>query len=309
MPVDRARRIFDWSVGMAKDVSREWSADRVGGLSAEIAFFALLGLFPLVIVMAAALGSFDSLIGAHAASQVENWLLDRISTTFGADNSLASTVSDLFDGSNAGALTTGLVFSIYAASRGFIAVVGALDVAYGYKTTRGWLATRLVGFGLTVASVMVAAVVMLMAVVGPLFGLGGGISNRLGAGHGFVVVWDLARWPLVAVMLVVWSATVYHVAPSHRTPWRSELPGASIATVWWVIVSLGFNRYLAAASSGANAVFGLLGGALSIMFWLYLMAMGLLVGAEINALLAVKDGKSIAVERRSPHLPMGRHKG
>jgi len=294
---------------MSKVVAREWSEDRVGGLAAEIAFFALLGLFPLVIVVAAALGSFDNLIGAQAAGQVENWLLDRISSTFGSDNTLSSTVSDLFDGSNAGALTTGLIFSIYAASRGFVAVVGALDVAYGYNTTRGWLATRLVGFGLTVSSVMVAAVVMLMAVVGPLFGVGAGIADRVGAGRGFVLAWDLARWPLVAIVLVVWSATVYHVAPSHRTPWRSELPGALIATFWWVIVSLGFNRYLAAASSGANAVFGLLGGALSVMFWLYLMSMGLLVGAEINALLGSKDGKSAAVERRTPHLPVGRHRG
>ncbi len=302
------RRILDWSVSLAKDVAGEWSADRLGGLAAEIAFFALLGLFPLVIVLAAALGSFDNLIGAHAAGQVEDWLLERISRTFGSDNSLDSTVRDLFDGSNAGALTTGLVLSFYAASRGFVAVVGALDVAYGYKTTRGWLSTRLVGFGLTVATVTMASLVMLMAVVGPLFGVGGGIADRLGAGNGFVVAWDLARWPLVAVVLVVWSATVYHVAPSHRTPWRSELAGACIATVWWVVVSLGFNRYLAAASSGSNAVFGLLGGALSVMFWLYLMAMGLLVGAEINSLLAVKDGKSIAVERRTPHLPVGRNR-
>ncbi len=112
----------------------------------------------------------------------------------------------------------------------------------------------------------------------------------------------------MATILVVWSATIYQVAPSHRTPWRDELPGALIATVWWSIVSLGFNRYLSAASSGSNAVFGLLGGALSLMFWLYLMALGLLVGAEVNALLAVRDGESIAVPRRRHHLPMGRRR-
>jgi len=294
---------------MVRGVAREWSADRVGGLAAEIAFFALLGLFPLVIVVAAALGSFDNLLGAGAAGQVENWLLDRMTATFGPDNSLRSTVSDLFDGANAQAFTAGLLFSVYAASRGFVAVVSALDIAYGYKTTRGWLSTRLVGFGLTISTVVVAALVMLMAVVGPLFGVGERIAGRYGAGNGFVVAWDLARFPLVAVVLVVWSATVYHVAPSHRTPWRSEIPGALIATVWWVIVSLGFNRYLDAASSGSNAVFGFLGGALSLMFWLYLMALGLLVGAEVNSLLAVKDGKSIAVERRTPHLPVSRHRG
>ncbi len=303
-----ARTVVRWIGEIIRAVAREWSKDRVGGLAAEIAFFALLGLFPLVIVVAAALGSFDSLLGAHASAQIENWLIERMTVTFGSDNTLSATVADLFDGANTGALTAGLVFSVYAASRGFVAVVGSLDVAYGYTTTRGWLSTRLVGFGLTVATVIVSAMVMLMAVVGPLFGVGGRIADRYGAGDGFVVAWDLLRWPLVALVLVGWSATVYHVAPSHRTPWRNEIPGALIATLWWVIVSVGFNRYLNAASSGSNAVFGLLGGALSLMFWLYLMALGLLVGAEVNALLGITDGESVATPRRTPHLPMGRRR-
>ncbi len=291
-------------IDLTKAVSREWSEDRVGGLAAEIAFFALLGLFPLVIVFAAALGSFDSLIGAGSAEKVETWLLDRIKTTFGADNTLRGTVEDLFDGANASALTFGILFSIYAASRGFVAVVGALDIAYDHEHQRTWWSTRLVGFGLTVLTVAVASLVMLMVVVGPLFGVAGGIADDVGAGHSFVVVWDILRWPAVALVLIAWAATVYHIAPNHRTPWRCELPGALTATIWWVIVSLGFNRYLAAASSGSNAVFGLLGGALSLLMWLYLMSIGLLVGAEINALLAVRHGWS--EERRPwrrPQLP------
>ena len=73
-----------------------------------------------------------------------------------------------------------------------------------------------------------------------------------------------------------------------------------MATVWWLVVSLGFRTYLDAASSGSNAVFGLLGGALSLLFWLYLLAMGLLVGAELNGILAVRNGVSIAAEPRTP---------
>ena len=61
-----------------------------------------------------------------------------------------------------------------------------------------------------------------------------------------------------------------------------------MASVWWSAVSLGFSTYLNIVSSGANAVFGFLGGALSLLFWLYLMAMGLLVGAEVNSLFATR---------------------
>ena len=94
------------------------------------------------------------------------------------------------------------------------------------------------------------------------------------------------RWPVVFVVVVCWAASLYHLAPRRRTPWRTDLPGAVVGTVWWLAVSLGFRVYLDAASSGMNAVVGLLGGALSLLIWLYLLAMGLLVGAEINRVLS-----------------------
>ena len=267
------------------DLRREWSRARVGGLAAEIAFFGLLGLFPAVIVFAAALGSLDVVIGADAAADTEAWLLDRVVETFGRDNTLRATVEDLFDRSNAGLITAGVVITVYASSRGFTAVVGALDVTYGHEHRRNWFSTRVTGFVLTLFTLIVAALVAAMVVVGPLFGGGEEIADRLGAGTAFTTAWVWFRWPVVFVVVVCWAASLYHFAPRRRTPWRTDLPGAVVGTIWWLAVSLGFRVYLDAASSGMNAVFGLLGGALSLLIWLYLLAMGLLVGAEINSIL------------------------
>ena len=267
------------------DLRREWSRARIGGLSAEIAFFGLLGLFPAVIVFAAALGSLDEVVGAGAAADTEQWLLDRVVETFGSDNTLRSTIGQLFDRSNAGLITAGIVLTVYASSRGFTAVVGALDVTYGHEHRRNWFSTRVAGFVLTLLSLIVAALVAVMIVVGPLFGGGEEIAERLGAGSAFTTAWDWFRWPVVFVVVVCWAASLYHFAPRRRTPWRTDLPGAVVSTVWWLAVSLGFRVYLDAASSGMNAVFGLLGGALILLVWLYLVAMGLLVGAEINNVL------------------------
>ena len=267
------------------DLRNEWSRARVGGLSAEIAFFGLLGLFPAVIVFAAALGSLDVVIGAGAAADTEEWLLDRVVETFGSDNTLRETVRELFDRSNAGLITAGIVITVYASSRGFTAVVGALDVTYGHEHRRNWISTRVMGFALTLFSVVVAALVAAMVVVGPLLGGGEEIAERLGAGSAFTTAWVWFRWPVVFVVVVCWAASLYHFAPRRRTPWRTDLPGAVVGTIWWLAVSLGFRVYLDAASSGMNAVFGFLGGALSLLIWLYLLAMGLLVGAEINRVL------------------------
>ena len=268
------------------DLRNEWSRARVGGLSAEIAFFGLLGLFPAVIVFAAALGSLDVVIGAGAAADTEEWLLDRVVETFGSDNTLRATIEELFDRSNAGLITAGIVITVYASSRGFTAVVGALDVTYGHEDRRNWISTRVMGFVLTLFTLVVAALVAAMVVVGPLLGGGEEIAERLGAGSAFTTAWVWFRWPVVFVVVVCWAASLYHLAPRRRTPWLTDLPGAVVGTVWWLAVSLGFRVYLDAASSGMNAVVGLLGGALSLLIWLYLLAMGLLVGAEINRVLS-----------------------
>ena len=272
------------------DFRREWSRARIGGLSAEIAFFGLLGLFPAVLVFAAALGSLDVVIGAGAAADTEQWLLDRVVETFGSDNTLRATVEELFDRSNAGLITAGVVLTVYASSRGFTAVVGALDVTYGHEHRRSWFSTRVMGFVLTLFTVLVSALVAAMVVVGPLLGGGEELAQRFGAGSAFTTAWDWFRWPVVFVVVVCWAASIYHFAPRRRTPWRSDLPGAVVSTVWWLAVSLGFRVYLDAAASGMNAVFGLLGGALTLLVWLFLLAMGLLVGAEINSVINDRRG-------------------
>ena len=272
-------------IRLVDDLRHEWSRARVGGLAAEIAFFGLLGLFPAVIVFAAALGSLDVVIGAGAAADTEAWLLDRIVETFGRDNTLRATVEELFDRSNAGLITAGVVITVYASSRGFTAVVGALDVTYGHEHRRNWFSTRVTGLVLTLFTLIVAALVAAMVVVGPLLGGGEEIADRLGADTPFTTLWVWFRWPVVFVVVVCWAASLYHFAPRRRTQWRTDLPGAVVGTIWWLAVSLGFRVYLDAASSGMNAVFGLLGGALSLLIWLYLLAMGLLVGAEVNSIL------------------------
>lgn len=276
-------RRLRWLVG---EFRREWSNNRIGGLSAEIAFFAILGLFPALLVFAAALGSLDAVIGQQTADSIETWLLERITDVFGTENTLEQTAVDLFDRSSAGLITVGLVLAAYASSRGFVAVVRALDVAYNVEDRRNWISTRVVGYLLTAITLVVASLMAAMVVVGPLLGTGDELAEFVGAGSAVAAAWVWLRWPAVFVVVIVWTAAVYRFVPRRRASWRSELPGALLGTAWWLVVSAGFRMYLDVASSGVNIVFGLLGGALSLLLWLYLLAMGLLVGALLNSVLA-----------------------
>ena len=86
-----------------------------------------------------------------------------------------------------------------------------------------------------------------------------------------------------------WAAAVLHVAPNHRTPWRWDVPGAVLAAGLWVATSIAFRAFLDLAGEG-NQVFGALGGALTLLFWLYLLGIGIVLGGELNAVLAARHG-------------------
>jgi len=268
---------------------RHWHDDRVSGLAAEIGFFALLSLFPLLLVSSAALGWLGGILGSNLAADVEGQVTDWAATLFGADGGVTEAVASLFEGASTSALTVGVLATLYTASRGFAAVVRALDVAYGHHNTRGWIGTQLIGFAMAIGTVLVGSLTLAGLVIGPLLGreefIGGGI---LGTILGWL--WQWFRYPAAAAILILWAATIFHVAPNRRASWRAEIPGAAFATFLWLVSTVLFSVYLRTLSSDTNAVFGVIGTAITIQLWLYLLAIGLVLGAELNAGLASRRG-------------------
>lgn len=268
---------------------RQWHDDRVSGLAAEIGFFALLSLFPLLLVSSSALGWLGDILGSNLATDVEDQLTDWASQLFGVDGGVTEAVSALFEGSSTSALTVGVLATIYTASRGFAAVVRALDVAYGHDNTRGWVGTQFVGLVLAIGTIIVGSLTLAGLVIGPLLGredfIGDGV---LGGLLGWL--WEWFRYPAAAAILVSWASVIFHVAPNRRASLRAEVPGAAFATVLWMLSSVLFSVYLRTLSSDTNAVFGVIGTAITLQLWLYLLAIGLVLGAELNAGLAIRRG-------------------
>ena len=285
-------------MGWLRDLAREWRDDRVSGLSAEIAFFGLLSLFPALLAMAAALGSLEAIAGADVADRAEEEVVEFLEDVLTEEASgTIRAVENLFEQTEPGVVTIGVVLAVWAASRAFAALIAALDVVYDLEEGRGYVRRRALGLALALGTVLITAVMLAMLVVGPLFGRGRGVADAIGLGSGFATFWDWARLPVAATVMIAWAATVFHIAPNHRTPWRADLPGAVFAAGAWALISVGFRVYLDVAGD-TNQVLGTLGGTLIVLLWLYLLAVGLLMGGELNALLLVRR-QAVANRRQS----------
>jgi membrane protein len=270
---------------LAGRVAAACQQDRVDGLAAEFAFFGVLSTFPGLLVVAALLGSLERLVGHDLASRSEALVLralDQVLTSSAAG--LRDAVRDLFARPSRGIAVLATATALVGLARAWAVVIHALDLAYQVEERRPWLRQRLLGLALALSSVLLVVLGLGMIVVDPLLGAGAELAGRLGLGELFAGAWGWLRWPLAFAALVAWAATVYHVAPGRTFRWREALPGAAAAAVLWLVASAGFSLYLRVAA-GANRVLGTLGGALIGVLWLYLLALILLVGGELNGVL------------------------
>lgn len=269
-------KLARWVLQLGRDVLDEYRDDDVGDLAASITFWTLLSIPAAVLALVSALGSLESFVGANLAADAEREVLEFIERTFTDESStLSNAVSELFSTSSSGLFTIALVVAFYTLSRGFAGVIRALDRAYEVDDGRSWLHLRLVSLGLGIGSIVTIAGAAAVLAVLPLLP-GSGVLRWLAA-------------PLVVVLLVLWAATVYHVGPHHRTPWRFDLPGAILTALGWVAATQGFTWYVRLADQG-NQVQTTIGAVLLALTLLYALSVILLLGAEVNDVIARRAG-------------------
>ncbi len=277
------------AVDVGRHMARDSEDDRVPGLAAEVAFFALLSIFPGLLGVAAGLGALDKLFGSEVAGRaqrevvtvLETFLTDRAGGTVDA-------IEALFDGGSAGVFTFGVVAALWAASRGMATILRALAEIYEAEEIRARLRRRMVAVGLAAASMLLLVLTLAALVLGPLFGAGRAVAEWLGLDAAYGAVWAWLGIPLAFLALLAWAAVVFHSVPHRHVGWRPHIAGAACTGVLWLFVSFGFRLYL--QLFGGNPVFGVLGGALVVLLWLYMLSLALLIGAELNAVLAERSG-------------------
>lgn len=261
------------SLAFVRRLADKVVADRVTGLAAEVAFWSLLSLVPAALVFAALLGLAQSVLGSDVAARAEARVVEVLDEAFGpGGDGLVRGIEVLFAEPHPGLLSVALLLALWTGSRVVAAVTNALDVIGGVDRRRTWLLRRLWGVALGVGSLLVLTGVLVVLVVLPLGG------NTLGGVIAAV---------FVVAVVVVWLAVLFSVASSHRRRFREQLRGAALAAVLVIVFTIGFRGYLAVQADNI-VVFGL-GGVLVALLWLYLMGLALLIGAEVNEVLAQRD--------------------
>lgn len=264
---------------------------RVTGLAAEVGFFALLSLPPLVLGLVASVGFVGHRIGSDVVSDLRVRIAE-LAGTFLAPEAVQSVIMPTFDqvvsGGRFDIVSIGFLLSLWSGSRVLNVYVDTVSIMYGLGGHRGIVRTRALSFSLYVAGLVLGIVVIPLVLLGPGL-LQQFLSQRIDGLSSLSWLGTL-YWPVVTLLSVAGLTTLYHVATPVRTAWRRDLPGAGLALAVWVGVSVVL-RFVISASVGGTSIYGPLATPIVVLIWLYVLAIAVLIGAALNA----------AVDEMFPH--------
>ncbi|MGS0685809.1 YihY/virulence factor BrkB family protein [Nakamurella sp. GG22] len=265
-----------WKYILGKSV-REFSKDQCTDLAAALTYYAVLALFPALLAMVSLLG----LIGQASTTESLVGILDEVGA-----GSVAGTIrgplQELTQNSAAGlGLILGLAGALWSAS-GYVGAFGrAMNRVYEIDEGRPFWKLRPLMIVITLIAVILAAVVAIgLVVTGPL---SRAIGDAIGLGETAVTVWNIAKWPVLAILAALVVAILYYATPNVKQPkFRWISIGAVVAILTWVIASAAFGFYVSQFSN-YNKTYGSLGGVIIFLLWLWITNLALLFGAELDA--------------------------
>ncbi len=270
---------------------------RITGLAAEMSYYALVSLVPLLTALGASLGSLERLLGTKTVQRIEQTLIDVVATVFAeqvASDVLGPLIEQLLYEERTGVALGSILIALWLASRMFRAAIRALDDAYRVPERRSLVGQYVLGIALAMGSVITVLTILVLVVVGPLLGDGQEIADRFGLGGAFEVAWAAARWPVLGLITATYLTVLYRYGPNVRTTWTRCLPGAILGTIGLVLVSVGFAAYLRVVGSDAPGVDGSQDSAVTVaaqviglvlvgIVWVWLSGIVTLTGGVVNA--------------------------
>lgn len=275
-------------------IYRELDDDLIFDQAAAVAFFGLLALFP---ALAATVSMYGIL--ADPADVVRQMGSLSVAIPHTARSLILDQLNEISRGSDAGlgfGLVISLAIALFSASGGVAGLMRGINTAYDETETRGWLRFRLLALAFTLGLalfviVSVGAITLLPSVL-----------EFVGLAETARAAFNVLRWPALVMATMVGLGILYRYAPN-RTPakWHWVTPGSLLATLIWTLASVAFSVY-AENFGGYNKTYGTLGGAVVLGLWMYLSALAILLGAELNAELEHQTEEDSTI---GPPRPMG----
>jgi membrane protein len=256
---------------------REFREDNVTDWAAALTYYGVLSIFPALLLLVSGLG----LIGQSATKP----LLDNVDAL--APGAIRDIVTQAIENlqrsqGSAGILfIVGLVVALWSASNYVAAFIRASNAIWDVEEGRPIWKTIPLRLAITIVTLVVLAIAAVAVVVtGPLAKWVGAL---VGVGETAVTVWDIAKWPLVVLIVALMIALLYWAAPNVKQPgFRWVTPGCVIAVLLWILVSAAFAFYVANFGS-YNKTYGSLGAVIIFFIWLWLSNIAILLGAEFDA--------------------------
>lgn len=267
--------------GFFKKLFQKITDGDVTGLAAQLAYFFLLSLFPLLIFMV-------TLIPYLPVAQED--ILNVISDYAPGEtmDMIQSTINEVMSNRNTGLLSFSIIATIWSASNGMNAIVKSLNDAYEVEETRSFIVTRLMSIVLTIAMIFVFVIALLLPVFGRQIGLF--LFSQFGFSDQFLTIWGAIRWAISPIILFIVFVGLYFIAPSKKIKCLSAVPGAVFAALGWVGASLAFSYYVSNFGN-YSATYGSIGGIIVLMIWFYLTGIIIMIGGHINAIMNVKKSE------------------
>jgi membrane protein len=280
------------AIGDFKRAFERYQKDEMSQRAAALTYFALLSLFPALLVGVSVLGVFGQ---QSLVNEAANYLKDAGAPPEVVDAVTAALASALKQrGTAAGAFVIGLATALYGASGAFGSVGSALNLVWRVQEGRGFVKHKLHNLMWTTLLIVLGLVTLVLLFLGG--GLAGDVLGGIGLGDTAVTGWNIARWPLALMAAMLMYAVMFYAAPNVEIRhWRYITPGAIFGVGATLIASAGFFVYVSTFSS-YSATYGAFAGVVILLIWLNLSSAVLLLGAELNAVVDV---------RRFRHLPSG----
>jgi membrane protein len=270
-------RARNWKALLGRTVT-EFQDDNLTDWAAALTYYSVLALFPALLVLTAVLGIFgqQNTIDTFIESMRDAGL------SGAADNIQGPLEGVVNSKGGAGALLGfGLLGAIWSASGYLGAFIRASNAIYEVPEGRPFWKLRPLQIALTVAGILVLALVLIGLVVsGPL---AEAVGNAIGFGSAAVTIYSYAKWPILVGVMMLLFAGLYYAAPNVRQPkFRWVTIGGVVAVLAWIAASVAFGFYVSNFGS-YNKTYGTLGGVISFLVWMWITNLAVLFGAELDA--------------------------